>query len=130
MRAVCSAWRSSLWVAQRLTGPRRGRVDTVRARAHGSGRGGPASACSFCGALLLELVGARTAALLPCESPRSPDACAACADAKREQRENPRARALGRAGPVDRCRRDRCALVPTSLTRRGVLAAVGPCFYA
>ena len=65
MGAVCSAWRSSLWVlALRLLGRQSACEGTGKA---GRG-GGPASAVRFCGALLLELVFGARAALLPCEA--------------------------------------------------------------
>ena len=52
MRAVCSAWRSSLWVlALRLPGRQSPCEGTGKA-----GRGGTGERVRFCGALLLELV--------------------------------------------------------------------------
>ena len=52
MRAVCSAWRSSLWVlALRLLGRQSPCEGTGKA-----GRGGTGERVRFCGALLLELV--------------------------------------------------------------------------
>ena len=77
----------------------RGRRGKGRVRAHGRQGEGPWCVC-VCGALLLELVGARSAApaaLLPRE-PRSPDASAACVGAKRKQRENPRRGRWGEEG--------------------------------
>ena len=85
----------------------RGRRGKGRVRAHGRQGEGPWCVC-VCGALLLELVGARgaaPAALLPRES-RSPDASAACVGAKRKQRENPRRGRWGGEGRRGRCRRE------------------------
>jgi hypothetical protein len=62
VRAVCSAWRSSLWVlALRLPGPQ----SPCEGTAEGGGTG---ERVRFCGALLLELVFGARAALLPCEA--------------------------------------------------------------
>ena len=64
MRAVCSAWRSSLWVlALRLLGRQSPCEGTEKA-----GRGVTGERVRFCGALLLELVFGARAALLPCEA--------------------------------------------------------------
>ena len=61
MRAVCSAWRSSLW-----------RWDAAARKGPCEGHKGLADKTGervrFCGALLLELVFGARAALLPCEA--------------------------------------------------------------
>ena len=90
------------------------------------GHKGLASACKFCGALLLDAVGtccAARVALLWCE-PRFPDACAAGAEAIGAARE-PGARALGRAGAVRPLSMRRCNGAPAM---RGVMIAEPPFF--
>ena len=99
-RAVCSAWRSSLRVD--AAAPEAGAAKGSCERASHTGLGGPASGF-FCGALQLELVGARCAApaaLLRRESPFPSDG--ACADAnERAARGSQRDTGAGvRAGAV------------------------------
>ena len=91
------------------------------------GHKGLASACKFCGALLLDAVGtccAARVALLWCE-PRFPDACAAGAEAIGAARE-PGARALGRAGAVRPLSMRRCNGAPAM---RGVMTARASVLY-
>ena len=84
--------------------------------AQGGAAEGRVSACAFCGAL--ELFGARSSSCCAAavRAPRSPDACAACDDAKGRE---PKARALrgqeGTGGRADATRADRSCVHTVAL---------------